>query len=418
TEEIRECIERSAQESSIEVEVVPGGSTAKGTFLKGDFDIDMFVRFQTEDTDLSRLLEIILGDCCQQKGFLLERVHGSRDYFNFTYKGFFFEIVPVKSIRDIKEADNVTDMSPLHVLWVQDKLTETIKDDIMITKQFCKANGTYGAESYINGFSGHVIDILVIHHGGFEPLLEAASTWKRKQVIDPEQAHDNPYQALNKSKLHSPLILIDPIDPYRNAAAALSAEQFKRFIDSANRFLKHPSNDFFTIIPYDRDRLVKRRKQGEALILISIIPHVGKKDVVGMKVMKIFQFLKRHLQLHEFTTVHSKWWFDKNESNIALYVKDKELSPGLTRQGPPISKTEDAKRFRNTHENVFESHDRLYATIPRQFVDPKTCIRHLLTQPYVTERCNEYHLEIIDDKKKQNGEAKGEEKKDDTQSES
>src|SRR3972149_3567125 len=70
---------------------VPGGSVAKNTFLKGDFDVDLFVKFDYSyrEKNISDLLEKVL------KQYNPERVHGSRDYFQLTKDNLNYEIVPV-----------------------------------------------------------------------------------------------------------------------------------------------------------------------------------------------------------------------------------------------------------------------------------------------------------------------------------
>ncbi|MGM5481090.1 MAG: CCA tRNA nucleotidyltransferase [Nanobdellota archaeon] len=390
---MKELIESKAREENYDVEVVAGGSTAKGTFLRGDFDIDMFVRFRNESEDISQDLEFLLSSISQDEGFVLERIHGSRDYFNFVYNEYFFEIIPVKYIRSIDEAKNVTDMSPLHVFWADKKLSQELKDDIRLAKQFCKACTVYGAESYINGLSGHVLDILTIHYGGFKELLEAASQWGEKEIIDPNKAHDNPLTALNKAKQVSPLIVIDPVDPYRNAAAALSQEKYLLFKKKAKQYHEYPSESFFIIPELDKEKLKKQRKKGEALFIITVKPQVGKKDIVGTKVLKVYEFIKRHLRLHDFKLRHSTWWFDKKESHLVFFIDNTTLSETVLRQGPPINKKIPARRFREVHEEVIEKDDRLYAEVPRQFTTPYDCISHLLNQPYVSERVTDYEIE-------------------------
>ena len=83
----------AALNTDIDVEVVAGGSTAKGTFLAGDFDIDLFVRFKTITKDFSDSLELLLSDLATDQDIMIERIHGSRDYFTFAFEGLFFEIV-------------------------------------------------------------------------------------------------------------------------------------------------------------------------------------------------------------------------------------------------------------------------------------------------------------------------------------
>ncbi|MCA9478661.1 MAG: nucleotidyltransferase domain-containing protein, partial [Nanoarchaeota archaeon] len=279
-EEVMSAIRSSAETNDIELEVVAGGSTAKGTFLKGDFDIDIFARFKTAEKNISDQLELLLSDFATQKDVLIERIHGSRDYFTFSYEGLFFEIVPVKFVRSVSEVENVTDMSPLHVFWMQKHSSDQLKDDIRLAKQFCKSALVYGAESFINGVSGHVLDILMVHYGSFNDWIKAVASWSGATVIDTNKDHDDVFSSLNQSKLVSPLIVIDPVDKGRNAAAALSQEKYNKLISKANAFLLNPSKEFFIIPSFDLKGLQAKKQQGESLFVLEATPQVGKKDVV------------------------------------------------------------------------------------------------------------------------------------------
>jgi tRNA nucleotidyltransferase (CCA-adding enzyme) len=212
-------IRMALQRSKINAYVMLGGSAAKGTFVKHDFDCDVFVRFQYDEyknNDISSMLEKSLKKI---KKITIERVHGSRDYFQGTWHGMNFEIIPVLYVIHPHQAQNITDMSPLHVEWLNQHINETLRDEILLTKLFCKAQKVYGAESYINGFSGHVIDLLTIYYGSFKNLLKAAELWEEKHFIT-MTSHNVRIQDLNQDKVLSPIILIDPVQPNRNAAAA------------------------------------------------------------------------------------------------------------------------------------------------------------------------------------------------------
>src|SRR3989344_6031349 len=182
-----------------------GGSVAKNTWLKRNHDVDIFVLFNN-DANASDRLENAL-----EKSFKdIERIHGSRDYFQLRYKSLNFEIVPVLKIEKIKDAKNITDISPLHVQWVNSQKNEKISDEIRLSKAFAQAQGVYGAETYIKGFSGYVLEILTIYYKSFEKLVRAASGWQMHQMIDISRH----YEGINKEKI-SPLIVIDPIDKAR-----------------------------------------------------------------------------------------------------------------------------------------------------------------------------------------------------------
>ena len=53
------------------------------------------------------------------------------------------------------------------------KIKGKILDEIRLAKAFCHANGCYGAESYIKGFSGYALELLVYHYGSFQKFVKA-----------------------------------------------------------------------------------------------------------------------------------------------------------------------------------------------------------------------------------------------------
>ena len=156
-----------------------GGSYAKNTWLKGKHDIDIFIRFDNEENISDKLEKFI------KKSFKkYERIHGSRDYFLIKFKNTDFELVPVLKINNYKEAKNITDVSPLHVKWVRENLNSDQCDDARLAKQFLKAAGCYGAETYIKGFSGYLIEILIKYYSSFLKFIENAGNWKYGETID------------------------------------------------------------------------------------------------------------------------------------------------------------------------------------------------------------------------------------------
>jgi tRNA nucleotidyltransferase (CCA-adding enzyme) len=129
----------------------------------------------------------------------------------------------------------------LHVKIFNKKIkSKKILEEIKLAKAFCSANGTYGAESYINGFSGYALELLVYYYGSFEKFLkEAVKDRKDKLIIDIEKKYKNSKEILlqlNGSKLLSPIIVIDPTCKERNVLAALSYETYDKFKICAKNF--------------------------------------------------------------------------------------------------------------------------------------------------------------------------------------
>jgi tRNA nucleotidyltransferase (CCA-adding enzyme) len=367
----------SLKKNRLSAKAVLGGSYAKDTWLKGDYDVDVFVRFSLthKKDNLSARLAKALNP------WKAERVHGSRDYFWIREKQFKFEIVPVLAIKKAADAQNVTDFSPLHVHWVN-KNGKKYKGDIRLLKKFCKAQGVYGAESYIRGFSGHVVDILVIYCKGFLPFLRAAAAWKPKTIIDYYHHFDKKALfVLNKSKIQGPLIIIDPVQKERNAAAALSKDKYDGLITAAQKFLKRPSKDSFVETEVDLGKLAK---QGHLVQVCAKAPK-GKEDVVGTKLVHVFEYLKRYLE--DFELLVSGWRWNKGpEAEFWYVVRHARLPETMIRPGPPMDLTSAVANFRKTHKKTFVQNHRVMAEIKRPWRTPEQAVAAAAKDEYVRVR--------------------------------
>lgn len=371
--------------NSMDATAVAGGSVAKGTFLKNDYDVDIFVRFAKPyaPKNIANLLGKVLPRSA-------ERVHGSRDYFHLKHKKLTFELVPVLAVSTPEEARNVTDMSPLHVAWVQQKTKKkpSLKDDIRLAKQFCKAAKVYGAESYIQGFSGHILDILVIHYGSFLHLLKAAVKWKPKVVIDTEKHLKRPLQQLDPAKTFGPLIVVDPLQKDRNAAAALHQEKFDRFVEAAKAFLEHPDETFFVVWPLDKKSIqnIHRLKYpDEECFMLELHPTKGTPDVAGSKIKKALTFIEVRLRSYGFAVLETDWEY--GQPSYAYFVlKQETLSETVELKGPPVNQKDHAAKFKKKHRTTYTKNGFWYATEKRPYRKAKDAFKDLLKDTYVKER--------------------------------
>ena len=369
-DEIIENLNKELTKRDIKAKAVAGGSVAKNTYLADDHDIDIFVRFSLDYAMEEELLPDLLENTL--KPYEPERIHGSRDYFQFKYKGYDFEVVPVLAVEDATQAKNVTDMSPLHVEYFVRK-SEGHEDEVRLTKQFCKAAGCYGAESYIRGFSGHVIDLLILHYGSFYELVKAATKWQAPVTIDLEGHHVDPVLAIDRSK-HSPLLIVDPVDPKRNAAAALSQEKFEHFIERSKEFIKDPDPSYFLLAKFNEKDLIRKLDEhpGASIILHVTHPPGDKKDVAGARIKKAFEKLRYSYERFGFNILEDGWHFTFNGDSTFWFSIEQHSLPRLTeRQGPPVESNEAAKRFREVHEEVYEKEGRHYAKVERQVTLPE-----------------------------------------------
>lgn len=386
------------QKEKIEAYVMLGGSAAKGTFLKHDFDCDVFVRFvydQYKEKDISEFLESALKKVSKLE---YERVHGSRDYFQGKWKDLHWECIPVLYIQNKDIAKNITDVSPLHVEWLNQHLNEKLRDEILLTKLFFKAQKVYGAESYMNGFSGHVVDLLAIYYGSFRELLVNIENWTEKQVIN-MTAHQVNLNALNPDKLQSAIIVIDPIQLERNAAAAVSFEQFYQIKNQAALFLENPNEDFFKRKGIGKKEIEEMKKEAEKtksfFMVIQAAPTHGKIDTIGTKIVKALEHMETELKINDFTVLETGWdWEEVQEKPMLVWIKikEKELSDTKEHAGPPIKLKNDVEAFRKKHKKVYFKEEKIYTRIKRKYTKPENLIKDVLKRKDIKEKAKKWQI--------------------------
>lgn len=372
-------INRALASAGLKASAQLGGSFAKGTFLVGDHDVDVFVRFDRSypNEALSDLLASAL------KGFRPSRVHGSRDYFKIRSKGLNYEIVPVYALEKVADIVNIMDASPFHVAWFKRRcaVQPALADQIRLIKAFLKANGLYGAESWIRGFSGHLVDILAAYYGSFEALLRAAANWTPKIVIDIENAHKGKaLEVLNPSKTEGPLIVVDPIQAKRNAAAALSEEKFNAFVALARAWLAHPSEKFFKPKPFSLTALrASARSQGKALLLLTARPRKDSEDIMGAGLLRSWKHIKEKLEEHDFKVLDAGFdWSRKPGPALFWFVLETaELEAERIVRGPPLANKVAVQRFKAAHAQSFEREGRVLAKVRRRFTKAQELVAHL-----------------------------------------
>jgi len=357
-----ENLDQRIKELGIDAEIFIGGSFAKKTLIKKEsYDIDVFLRFDKkyEDSKISKLTAEILDNLGD-----ISAVHGSRDYFRIKLgPGVYLELVPVRRVKSAKEAKNITDLSYSHVKYVNKKIKDSkIIEEIMLAKAFTHACNAYGAESYVNGFSGYSLEILMIHYKSFLRFVKSLSKVKEKLVIDLEKHYKNKAEIimdLNSSKLESPIILIDPTYKQRNALAALSRETFKKFQDYCLDFLKNPSIRFFEKKEIDLLKLrEKEKKRKNEVIIFDTFTNKQKGDIAGSKLLKFFNHLTQEISKN--FNIKNKF-FVYDETNNARNFFSVKRKKEIIFAGPLIDDFTNLKNFKKKHKDTFVKKNKIYA---------------------------------------------------------
>jgi tRNA nucleotidyltransferase (CCA-adding enzyme) len=350
SENFIEFVKASLKKKKIKADVFVGGSLAKGTLVKKDiYDADIFIRFDKSygDKKISSLLGKVIGKKAK-------KVHGSRDYYQLKDQGILIEAIPVLKIRRPEDAENVTDLSYFHVNYIvnQIKKNKKLVGEIMLAKAFSHSQDCYGAESYIHGFSGYALELLICHYGSFLKFIKKFSEWnldKGKIVIDDSRFYkgkDDLMFGLNQSKRVGPLILIDPTFRERNAGSSLNEETFYKFQNACKNFLKNPSVEFFK-----RKDIAEEFKKFKDVKIINVQTNKQAGDIAGTKSKKFYGFMIFKMK-REFVIKKSEFEYDE-ENNVAKFYFVVENKKKEIVKGPPVTAVQNLTKFKKTHPDAF-----------------------------------------------------------------
>ena len=358
-----EKINKRIKKLNLDLEIFIGGSFAKKTLIKKKiYDVDIYFRFNQKysDDSLTKLTKKILK---RNRG--LSVVHGSRYYFRIKINDWFYlEIIPVRKIKKIDEAKNITDLSYSHVKYIEKKIkSEKVIEGIKLAKAFCYGSKTYGAESYVNGFSGYSLELLIHYYGSFMKFLQEISKEKKdKLIIDIEKDYKNKQRILldiNSSKLDSPIILIDPTFKKRNALAALSDETYKIFKEAAKNFLKNPSEEFFKVKKIDFEKIKNNaEKKGQDFLLIKIKTKKQEGDIAGTKLLKFSKHLEYEFKKF-FELVDFGFEYLDNQEGISYFVLKRKNE--IVSSGPYVGDKKNVLKFKKEHSKTYVKEGKIYS---------------------------------------------------------
>lgn len=351
------------------------GSSARKTWISGEQDLDIFIMFPPdaqreylEEKGLYIAREVAKG---AEK---FEERYAEHPYIHAYFDGFEVDLVPAFNVESAAEIKSAVDRTPFHNAYVLSKIKGN-EDEVLLLKQFMKGAGVYGSELKTHGFSGYLVELLVINYGSFEKVLEASIQWKAGTLIDIEK-HGN-------TSHNDPLIVTDPTDPARNVAAALSLDNMCVFIDRAGEFLEKPDETFFrahVIEPLDdagfRTILEKR---GTSLIAVEFEAPDEVEDVLFPQLHKFEVSLCEMFERFDFCVYNSGVWASRRA--VVLFELESAVLPNVRKHsGPQVwsgthalafkSKYKDADTFSNVHIR----NGKYMVDIPRKFTDAKKLV--------------------------------------------
>jgi tRNA nucleotidyltransferase (CCA-adding enzyme) len=366
-------VTKQITKTSLPITVELVGSTAKDTYIRTAVDIDLFLVFPST----------VSREQLQAKGLAIgrailthqEECFAEHPYVRGMYHGVKTEIVPCYKIESASQKLSAVDRTPLHTNYVRRHLKETQKKEVRLLKQFLRGIGCYGAEAEIEGFSGYLCEILIIKYGTFNRLILAAQRWHHGEAL-----------TITKTpipKFETPLVFIDPVDPERNVASALSNEKFDLFRTACKAYASEPRLTFFfpNIL--------------SAWSLINIKKEIGAEQYVGVKlpkpdiipenlypqVRKAVRSIKDLCSYYGFQILDTHFYINKTTVYILLHPRSTTLSETVVHPGPPVTLKKNIDEFLEKWKNdprvkkqPYQQNNRMYVDIEREY----TNIRDLL----------------------------------------
>jgi len=331
-------IETAFSRSRYQVEVLIEGSVAKDTWLKGETDVDIFVRFPPE----CEKEEIAAVTISTAKGIwgeerCVER-YAEHPFVTAYVKGLKLDIVPCFKSKP-GEWKSATDRTPYHTEFVRNSLSSEEKDEARLLKRFAKGIDVYGAEIKVGGLSGLLCELLVHNFKTFRKTIEAMSALKLPFLIDPMSYYRGreaeAYRAFNFG-----LIVVDPSDERRNVAAALTQTKLGDMMAASAAFNKEPDARFFYPLRKSLSAIQLRRairRERRQLLAFELGEVNAPPDIFWGQLYSARDKIQSIMRNADFNVTRIMAWTDEKTSSFIIMELESRTLPLLRKKtGPPI----------------------------------------------------------------------------------
>jgi tRNA nucleotidyltransferase (CCA-adding enzyme) len=327
------------------------GSFIRDTWLADKKEIDLFIMFPVSYSreSLERVgLDVGKKIVRKLKG-AYEIAYAEHPYVKGRVKGFAVDIVPCYRVKSASKIKSAVDRTPFHNKYIEKHLKPEMSKDVRLLKQFCKAIDVYGSDIRTLGFSGYLCELLIIKHRTFKNLVRSARKWRFGVFKDLEGRC-----VLRRGYFkNQPLVVIDPTDPKRNVAAALSDENFMKFVEACNKFSEKPSERFFEMDKkaVKKSELRKHLKgRGTELFVLKFKRPRVVDDILWSQMRRTAARIVSLSREHEFEVFDHSVWSDEDHSYLIFEMKTWELPVIRKLTGPPVSSKKHSKEFRDKYK--------------------------------------------------------------------
>lgn len=335
----------------LDADVSVQGSVARDTWLRREGDLDIFVRLPA-DMDRNqwtgKLLPVLRTGLRHYT--IIER-YAEHPFLELLTEKTRVNVVPCYKVEKGKWK-SATDRTPFHTEYMREHLSPDLRMQARLLKKFLKGVGIYGAEIKVGGFSGMLVETLTLNYRSFSRALGEAGRWANHTLVQVEPTGRSEAESIRK--FQSPLVVMDPVDPNRNLAAALRDEKLWKFVAAGRCFLDQPSLSYFyphESLPKNKAQLLVRlRHRGYDLIVLGFLHSPMVPDVLWGQLFSLERAVAGLATRHEFRVLHSGVWSDeKRSSAILVSVENANLPTSQLHTGPPVSREEESKSFLTRH---------------------------------------------------------------------
>jgi len=359
------------------------GSVAKGTFLKDSKDVDIFLLFSksVEKEKFEGIVKKIAA-----KTFPTEKKethYAEHPYVRIKFGNRKMDLVPAYDIKTAEEKASAVDRSVLHTKYILRKLQNSKRADVLLLKKLFKANGLYGAEIRVEGFSGYLCELLIIKYGSFINAMRAMVKWRIPVVIDIEKHYPTATLPMEKFRL-SPLIVIDPVDKQRNVSAIVSEANIKRAKTIAKKIISGNIGVFSgSEKEFKEKELKKMMKTGTIYALSFPKPNIVD-DILWGQMKRFSKNIVTGLEHLEFKVKNILLREENKTCELYFGLKEDELGPKMLLKGPPIRN--DLKKnvvtFKKAHKKArfVKKSGHIFAIVKRRIITANDAFKLILSK--------------------------------------
>src|SRR5574341_149733 len=322
---VKQQAEKFSEVTGVEI----GGSYAKGTWLSGEVDLDIFVKLRKDiDEKTFESIGKTIGFDSLKKFKPYVR-YSEHPYVEAEIERTRVNVVPCYDV-EIGNWKSAADRSSFHTKFILQSLDQSKKDEVRLLKKFLIGVGIYGAEIAKEGFGGYVAEVLVHQYGSFLAVLQAASSFVQHQIIG------NPTKKFDTS-----LILIDPIDSNRNLGTAISAESAGKFVLASRTFLKKPVISFFKARPSQVNR-----KNLDDVIVVKFNYKKRSPDIIWGQIKRAATAVAGQLNLAGFEVLRKSAITDeKSEAALLFLLHSAKIEKTVIKNGPEVFRRKESENY-------------------------------------------------------------------------